>query len=83
MLLLTEWDEYAALSPADAGALVRRRTLLDARNVLDAAGWEAEGWTVRGLGRGRASRRKATSAATRPPADSLPAADARPLNPPA
>jgi UDPglucose 6-dehydrogenase len=51
VLLLTEWDEYAALSPADAGALVRRRTLLDARNVLDASRWEAEGWTVRGLGR--------------------------------
>jgi UDPglucose 6-dehydrogenase len=51
VLLLTEWDEYTALSPADAGALVRRRTLLDGRNVLDAAVWEAEGWTVRGLGR--------------------------------
>ena len=37
VLLLTEWDEYATLSPADAGALVRRRTLLDARNVLDAS----------------------------------------------
>lgn len=52
VLLLTEWDEYAALRPADAGALVRRRTLLDARNALDAAAWEAAGWTVRGLGRG-------------------------------
>ena len=56
VLLLTEWDEYAALSPADAGTLVRRRTLLDARNVLDASAWEAEGWTVRGLGRGHARR---------------------------
>ncbi|MGO4193590.1 UDP-glucose/GDP-mannose dehydrogenase family protein [Arthrobacter sp. YAF17] len=54
VLLLTEWDEYAALSPADAGARVRRRTLLDARNVLDASVWETEGWTVRGLGRGSA-----------------------------
>jgi UDPglucose 6-dehydrogenase len=24
--------------------------VLDARNVLDAAAWQAEGWTVRGLG---------------------------------
>jgi UDPglucose 6-dehydrogenase len=55
VLLLTEWDEYAALSPADAGTRVRRRTLLDARNILDASTWEAEGWTVRGLGRGRAT----------------------------
>ena len=56
VLLLTEWDEYAALSPAEAGTLVRRRTLLDARNIVDASVWEADGWTVRGLGRGRATR---------------------------
>ncbi|WP_160667298.1 UDP-glucose dehydrogenase family protein [Pseudarthrobacter sp. ATCC 49987] len=62
VLLLTEWDEYASLSPADAGTLVRRRTLLDARNVLDAAVWEAEGWTVRGLG--RAARATATGPKT-------------------
>lgn len=55
VLLLTEWDEYASLEPAVAGALVRRRALLDARNAVDAAAWEAEGWTVRGLGRGRAT----------------------------
>lgn len=53
VLLLTEWDEYTSLQPAVAGALVRRRTLLDARNVVDAAVWEAENWTVRGLGRSR------------------------------
>ncbi|UZX02275.1 UDP-glucose/GDP-mannose dehydrogenase family protein [Arthrobacter sp. CDRTa11] len=50
VLLLTEWDEYRLLSPAVAGATVRRRVVLDARNVLDAAAWQAEGWTVRGLG---------------------------------
>ncbi|MBT2523722.1 UDP-glucose/GDP-mannose dehydrogenase family protein [Arthrobacter sp. ISL-28] len=50
VLLLTEWDEYRSLSPAAIGQLVRRRTVLDARNVLDAAAWETEGWMVRGLG---------------------------------
>ncbi|WP_142057584.1 UDP-glucose/GDP-mannose dehydrogenase family protein [Pseudarthrobacter sp. B4EP4b] len=50
VLLLTEWDEYRQLSPGVAGALVRRRAVLDARNVLDAAAWQAEGWVVRGLG---------------------------------
>jgi UDPglucose 6-dehydrogenase len=53
VLLLTEWDEYRRLSPAIAGGLVRRRVVLDARNVLDAAAWQAEGWLVRGLGTGR------------------------------
>ncbi|WP_120522586.1 UDP-glucose dehydrogenase family protein [Arthrobacter celericrescens] len=52
VLLLTEWDEYRSLSPESVGALVRRRTVLDARNVLDAPAWEAAGWTVRGLGTG-------------------------------
>ena len=50
VLLLTEWDEYRRLSPGVAGALVRRRVVLDARNVLDAAAWQSEGWVVRGLG---------------------------------
>lgn len=50
VLLLTEWDEYRRLSPDTAGAAVRRRVVLDARNVLDAAEWQAHGWVVRGLG---------------------------------
>lgn len=50
VLLLTEWDEYRRLSPAVTGEAVRRRVVLDARNVLDAAAWQAEGWLVRGLG---------------------------------
>lgn len=50
VLLLTEWDEYRRFSPAAAAALVRRRVVLDARNALDAAAWQAEGWMVRGLG---------------------------------
>ncbi|TLM73269.1 UDP-glucose/GDP-mannose dehydrogenase family protein [Pseudarthrobacter sp. NamB4] len=50
VLLLTEWDEYRRLSPSVAGALVRRRVVLDARNVLDAVAWQSAGWLVRGLG---------------------------------
>ncbi|KUM37041.1 UDP-glucose dehydrogenase family protein [Arthrobacter sp. EPSL27] len=64
VLMLTEWDDYVSLHPAVAGAQVRRRTLLDARNVVDAAAWEAEGWTVRGLGRGL--DRSNAAAATHP-----------------
>ncbi len=77
VLLLTEWDEYAALSPADAGTLVRRRTLLDARNVLDAPSWEKEGWTVRGLGRGRTAGAKTIGATAASPNATTPSATAR------
>ncbi len=55
VLLLTEWDEYRRLCPATAGARVRRRVVLDARNVLDAVAWQANGWSVRGLGTGNAA----------------------------
>jgi UDPglucose 6-dehydrogenase len=58
VLLLTEWEEYRRLSPAAVGKLVRRRVVLDARNVLDAGLWQAEGWTLRGLGRNSASGSK-------------------------
>jgi UDPglucose 6-dehydrogenase len=50
VLLLTEWEDYRRFSPAVAASLVRRRVVLDARNALDAAAWQAEGWLVRGLG---------------------------------
>lgn len=56
VLLLTEWDEYRQLVPADVGLKVRRRTMVDARNVLHAAEWEAAGWHIRGLGTGTAGR---------------------------
>jgi UDPglucose 6-dehydrogenase len=59
VLLLTEWDEYRLLSPAVAAGLVRRRVVLDARNVLDPVAWESEGWTVRGLGRAGSTARLA------------------------
>jgi len=51
VLLLTEWEAYRTLSPEAAAELVRCRTVLDARNVLDAAAWTAAGWTVRRLGK--------------------------------
>ena len=63
VLLLTEWDEYRRLSPGDAGTLVRRRMVLDARNVLDAAAWRNAGWTVRGLGSSPASVHQETGLA--------------------
>ena len=62
VLLLTEWEEYRHLNPAVAGGLVRRRVMVDARNVLDTAAWESEGWIVCGLG--RQSRERAAPALT-------------------
>ncbi|MBD0695718.1 UDP-glucose dehydrogenase family protein [Streptomyces sp. CBMA123] len=51
VLHLTEWAEFRALDPAELGAVVAERRLLDGRNVLDADAWRAAGWTYRALGR--------------------------------
>ncbi len=51
VLLLTEWQEFRDIDPAQLGPSVRVRRVLDARNALDPALWRAAGWTYRGLGR--------------------------------
>lgn len=51
VLLLTEWDEFKALQPADLEPLVRERRIIDGRNVLDHTAWEAADWTVAAMGR--------------------------------
>lgn len=51
VLLLTEWPEYVSMAPEEVGALVRRRRILDGRNALDPAQWQAAGWQYRALGR--------------------------------
>lgn len=51
VLLLTEWDEFKALQPGDLDPRVLRKRIIDGRNVLDHAGWEAAGWSVAAMGR--------------------------------
>jgi UDPglucose 6-dehydrogenase len=51
VVLVTEWRAYRELDPVAVAALARGRTIVDGRNVLDAAAWRAAGWTYRGLGR--------------------------------
>jgi UDPglucose 6-dehydrogenase len=51
LVLATAWEDYVGLDPRRAAALVRRRVLVDTRNAVDAADWQAAGWTVHGLGR--------------------------------
>jgi UDPglucose 6-dehydrogenase len=51
VLHLTDWPEFAAIDPDDAGRLVRGRRIVDGRNRLDPDRWRAAGWTFRGIGR--------------------------------
>jgi len=49
--LLTEWQEFRDVSPADLGALVRTRAIVDGRHALDADAYVTDGWSYRALGR--------------------------------
>lgn len=53
VVLLTEWNEYRSLDPAQTlrrtGA--DRPLIIDARNCLDPEAWRAAGWHYLGLGR--------------------------------
>jgi UDP-glucose 6-dehydrogenase len=51
VLHLTEWEEFRRLDPEALGNVVRRKVIVDARNVLDVASWQAAGWVVQAPGR--------------------------------
>lgn len=51
VILGTEWDEYKKLDPVAAKSKVAKATVIDGRNVLDVAAWQAAGWRVLALGR--------------------------------
>jgi UDPglucose 6-dehydrogenase len=50
-LVLTEWEEFRKLEPADLDTIVRGRRIIDGRNCLDRAKWRNAGWVYRGMGR--------------------------------
>ncbi|HEV7948553.1 MAG TPA: UDP-glucose/GDP-mannose dehydrogenase family protein [Glaciihabitans sp.] len=51
IVLVTEWNEFIALDPAEIAAIAPGRTIIDGRNCLDADAWRAAGFNYRGLGR--------------------------------
>ena len=51
VLVLTEWQEFSKLQPADLDAVVAKKVIIDGRNCLNPSQWREAGWTYRGLGR--------------------------------
>ncbi len=51
VILGTEWKQYKEADPELLGSLVATKTVIDGRNVLDVARWQAAGWKVIALGR--------------------------------
>jgi UDPglucose 6-dehydrogenase len=52
VLVVTEWAEFAALSPADLSGIVKHKNIIDARNVLNPELWRLADWNYRALGVG-------------------------------
>lgn len=51
LVLITEWPEFTSIDPAWAASFVSTRTIIDARNCLDAAAWRSADWQYKSLGR--------------------------------
>lgn len=51
VMILTEWNEFVELRPAELAEIVRQRTIIDGRNCLNPAAWREAGWTYRGIGK--------------------------------
>ncbi|MCW2490894.1 MAG: UDP-glucose/GDP-mannose dehydrogenase family protein, partial [Frankiales bacterium] len=51
VMLLTEWQEFRSMDPEVIGNKVRKRNVVDGRNVLDPVEWRGAGWIYRSLGR--------------------------------
>jgi UDPglucose 6-dehydrogenase len=51
VLHLTEWQQYRELDLTQLSKLVKTRTIIDGRNILDRATWNSAGWKIIYLGR--------------------------------
>ena len=51
VILGTEWKQYKEADPAILASVVASKNIIDGRNVLDVALWQAAGWKVTALGR--------------------------------
>ena len=51
VLVLTEWTQLRMMDPGVVASRVRRRNVIDGRNVLDVSQWRDAGWQLRALGR--------------------------------
>ncbi len=54
VVLVTEWNEFRALSPARLASAMRGRVVVDLRNVFDPAAMRQAGFDYHGIGRPRA-----------------------------
>lgn len=50
IMVLTEWENFVDLDPAEVQGVVRQRVILDGRNCMPKQRWIDAGWHYRGIG---------------------------------
>jgi UDPglucose 6-dehydrogenase len=51
LAVLTEWDDFKWINPAEVAPLMAGRRIVDARNLLDRSEWKKAGFHYEGIGR--------------------------------
>ena len=51
LVVLTEWDEFKWVNPAEIATMMTGRIVIDARNLLDRTAWQKAGFSHVGIGR--------------------------------
>ena len=51
LAVLTEWPEFASITPADVASRLSSAVVVDGRNVLNPQQWKSSGFQYRGVGR--------------------------------
>ncbi|MFM8380520.1 MAG: UDP binding domain-containing protein, partial [Actinomycetota bacterium] len=51
LAILTEWDQFKWVDPAEVARTMTGRRVVDARNLLDRSVWKRAGFSYEGIGR--------------------------------
>lgn len=51
LLLVTEWEEFSTLTPAELKSLMKQQVIIDGRNMFDRDAFKEAGFIYRGIGR--------------------------------
>jgi UDPglucose 6-dehydrogenase len=51
LVVLTEWDEFKWIDPIEISQVIKSRSVIDGRNILDRMQWTKSGFSYQGVGR--------------------------------
>jgi UDPglucose 6-dehydrogenase len=51
LVVLTEWPQFVDVDPVDVGNVMKKRNVVDARNLLEKSKWVSHGFEYVGVGR--------------------------------